>query len=145
MTLGWPESFIEMTVNGLCYQRYSRHLLLLQKLTWNSTRTPAFQAASGFFETNREVPTFFFQNCRKFLQLKTPTLRAKKVGRKPDPRVAGTCKSPGVAREGGWSGLELTDTLMLFLISLAQIIYSRKITWPLPKAWVEVVFASAYS
>ena len=36
-------------------------------LLWNSMKTPAFQAASSFYETNREVPAFFFQNCRKFL------------------------------------------------------------------------------
>ena len=33
----------------------------------NYARTPGLQAAFGLFETNRKVPTFFFQNPRKFL------------------------------------------------------------------------------
>ena len=70
-------------------------------------------SASSFFDTNREILAFFFQNCGKFLELKTPTPGAKRVGQKPDPRAVRTCKTPGVARGGGgggWSGLELTDT-----------------------------------
>ena len=52
-------------------------------------KTLAFQAAPGFFETNREVPAFFFEkNC---------------LIQNPDP--------PGQKPGGGlWSGLELVDT-----------------------------------
>ena len=88
---------------------YSRHLPFLQKLTWNS-RTPAFQAASDFFETNREFPAIFLQNCRKFLQFETPTTRAKKVGQNPDSQGSENVRIPGGRLRGGWSGLELTDT-----------------------------------
>ena len=56
----WPK--MVHVINGLCYG-----LLFLQKLIWNSTRTLAFQAVPGFFETNQEVPAFFFQNCGKFI------------------------------------------------------------------------------
>ena len=113
---------MKMAENGLYHERYSRHLLFLQKLMLkrlrnenedktktqmtqsfnqysenetkilrqnilnqfnrvsasclrshfvtsllHSTRTPAFRAASRFFETIEEVLAFFFQNCRKFL------------------------------------------------------------------------------
>ena len=37
------------------------------KIDMKQRQTPAFQAASVFFETNREIPAFFFQNFRKFL------------------------------------------------------------------------------
>ena len=95
----------------------------------NSTRTSAFQAASGFFETNREVPAFFFQNCRKFLNFKTPTPRAKKVGRKPDPPGSGSVQIPG-GRPGGSSGLELTDNqklVTLFLVVFCTLIAEKRI------------------
>ena len=76
--------------------------------------TSTFQAASSFFETNRKIPAFFFQNCRKFLKFKTPTPPppGKESWAKTRPpgsenvRILGGC--PGV----GWSGLELTDTLI---------------------------------
>ena len=76
------------------------------------TRTPAFQSASSFFETNRKIPAFFFQNYRKFLEFKTPTLGQRKLGENPTPRAVRMCESlgsPGRGRE--WSGLELTDKL----------------------------------
>ena len=135
MTLGWPENFIkmiEMAENGQCYQRYGRHLLVLQKLTWNSTRTPAFQAASSFFETNREVPALVFENCRKFLWFKIP-----------NPQAVRTCESSGVVRGDGqtWNWLihyhplEIVDWFLLltnalialicFIISLDQALLRR--------------------
>ena len=54
-------------------------------------KQPAFQAASCFFETNREVPAFFFQNCRKSVQFKTLPSGAKKAGKteKQTPRPRG--------------------------------------------------------
>ena len=64
---------------------------------------------TSFFETNREVLAFFFQNCGKFLQLKTPTPWAREAGRNPDPPFDENVRIPGIAR-GGWSGLELTAT-----------------------------------
>ena len=80
---------------------------MLLKIQWTSTvfakpdmkqhKNTCFQAASGFLETNREVPAFFFQNCRRFLLFKTPT-----PGQRENLRGR-----PG----GGWSGLELTETL----------------------------------
>ena len=78
------------------YQRYSRQLLSLQKLTWNNTRTPAFQAVSSFFETNWEVPSLVFENCRQFLWVKIPILKAVR-----------TCESSGVIRGYGqaWNWL----------------------------------------
>ena len=95
---------IKDTVDIYCF--------FFQKLIRNSTRTPAFQAASGFFKTNWEIPAFFFQNCKKFLQFKTPTPGAKKVGRKPDLPGSENVRFPGgrLGGGGGWSGLELTDT-----------------------------------
>ena len=58
-----------------------------------------FQAASSFLETNREIPTVFFQNSKKFLEFNTPTPRAKKVGRKPDPPGSENERIP-VGRQG---------------------------------------------
>ena len=79
--------------------------MFVQKLIWNSTRTPAFHSASSFFETNWKVTAFFFPNYRKFLEFETPTPRAKKVEQNPDPRGNGNVRIPG-----GWPGLEMTDT-----------------------------------
>ena len=87
--------FIKMTKlaeNGLCY---SRHPLFLQKLIPNTIKTHAFQAASNFFETNREVPAIFFQTCRKFFQFKTPVPGQRKLGETPTPQGVRTCESPG--------------------------------------------------
>ena len=56
-----------------------------KKMMWNSTGTLAFQAASSFFETNLEIPAFFFQNCRKFLVFETTTTWAKTLGENPTP------------------------------------------------------------
>ena len=87
--------------------------LFLQKLVWNSTRTFAFQAASGFFETNREVPAFFFQNCRKLLQFKTLTPEQRKLSEDPTPGQWERANLWGrKGGGGGLSGLELTDTLV---------------------------------
>ena len=62
----------------------------------------------------------FLQYCRKFLLFKIPDSRAKKVGRKPTPSGSENVRIPGGRPEGvgGWSGLELTDTLIVFQLSL---------------------------
>ena len=79
-----------------------------KKLIWNGTRTPAFQAVSGFFETNRGVLAFFFQNWKDSL-IQNPTPGQGNLGENPTPSQAmRMCESPGVVR--GVSGLELTDT-----------------------------------
>ena len=84
-------------------------LLFLQKLIRNSsTRTPAFQAACSFFETNREVPALSFQNLENFSNSK-PRPPGKKFGLKSDPPGSENVRIPR-GRPGGWSGLELTDT-----------------------------------
>ena len=77
----------------------------------NSTKTPAFQAAPIFFETNLELPAFFFQICGKFLQFKTPNPREKKVGRKRRPLGSEIVRILGGRPGKGGSGLKLTDAL----------------------------------
>ena len=122
--------------NGQRYQRYSRHLLFLQKLRWNSTRTPAFQAASSFFETNREVPALVFEHCRKFLWFKISNSQAVR-----------TCESSGVVRGDGqaWNwlihyhSLEIIDwfhwltnaliALICFVISLDRLDHATEVAW----------------
>ena len=103
----------------------------LQKLTWNSTRTPSFRAVSSFFETNREGPALVFENCRKFLWFKIP-----------NPQAVRTCESSGVVRGDGqaWNWLIhyhpleiidwlhwLTNALICFVISLDQALLRRLI------------------
>ena len=73
------------------------------KLDMKQHKTLASQAAPGFFETNREVPAFFFE---KIVRFKTLTPWAKKVGQKPDLQASENVRIPG----GLWSGLELVDT-----------------------------------
>ena len=46
----------------------------------------------------------------KISLIQNPKPRAKKGGRKPDPPSSENVQIPG-GRPGGWSGLELTDTL----------------------------------
>ena len=80
------------------------------KIDMKQHKRPAFQAASSFFETNREIPACFFQNCRKFLEFKTSTPGQRKLSKNRTPGSKNVRISGG--RQGGWSGLELTDTLI---------------------------------
>ena len=66
-------------------------------------KTLAFQAAPGFFETNREVPAFFFEkNC--LIQNPDP------LGKSLTSRPMGCANPPGGGGGGLCSGLELVDT-----------------------------------
>ena len=60
-----------------------------------------FSSGLQFLRHKSRIPAFFFQNCRKFLQFKTLTPEAKKVGWKPDPQAVRRCKSLGVPRGDG--------------------------------------------
>ena len=68
----------EMAENSLCYQRYSRHLLIFAKTDVNQHENTCFSSKESFEKTR-------------------------------PPGAVITCESPGVG-QGGWSGLELTDT-----------------------------------
>ena len=121
MTLGWPEIFnkmTEMAKKGLCYQRYSKHLLFLQKLIWSSTRTPAFQTAQVSLKQIEKFLHFSFKKVRNFSNSKPrPPPRGKESWAKTRPPGQWKRTNPrGSPRGGGgggerWSGLELTDTL----------------------------------
>ena len=54
----------------------------------------------------------FFRIIELLLCFKSPgaDLRARERSENPTPGATRMCESPGVARGGGWSGLELTDT-----------------------------------
>ena len=54
------------------------------KIDMKKRKNTHFKAASGFFEANREVPAFFFRNCRKLLYVKTLTPLGKDSWAKPD-------------------------------------------------------------
>ena len=54
----------------------------------------------------------FFKIIELYFDLRPPgQTRARQRSENPTPRASRMCESPGVARGGGWSGLELTDTL----------------------------------
>ena len=82
-------------------------LLKIQKSIWNSTGTPAFRAASGLFETNRDVLAFSFQKLKKILWFKKSTPWATEVGWKPDPRGSEIVRISGGRPGDGqpWYGL----------------------------------------
>ena len=54
-----------------------------------------FSSCLQFLWNKSRFPAFFFQNCRKFLQFKTLTPRAKKVRWKPDPPGSENMQIPG--------------------------------------------------
>ena len=82
----------------------------LQKLIRNSTRTPAFHAASVSSKQIEKFLRFSFKTVKISL-IQNPDPRANKVGRKPDPPGSENMRFPGARSGGGeWSGLELTDT-----------------------------------
>ena len=62
--------------------------------------TTCFSSCLQFFETNREVPAFFFQNCRKFLQFETPTPGQRKL-RENSPPGQGDRANPRGSPGGG--------------------------------------------
>ena len=57
-----------------------------------------YKAAYSFFETNREVPAFFFQNRQKISLIQILDPRAKKVTRKPNPSGSENVRISGVPR-----------------------------------------------
>ena len=86
-----------MAKSGLCYYRYSRHLLFLQTLVSSSTRKHAFQAPQvSLNQIEKFLEADFFQNCEKFIRFKILTPRAKrKLGENPTPGAVRMGKSPG--------------------------------------------------
>ena len=72
------------------------------------TRTPAFQAASGFFETIEKFLHFPFITVENFSNSEPRPPGQRKFGENPTPRQWERANPRGLP--GGWSGLELTDT-----------------------------------
>ena len=60
---------------------------IFAKIDVKQNNNTFFSSSPCFFEINREVPAFFFQNCGKFLQFKTPTRGQRKVGENPTPEA----------------------------------------------------------
>ena len=102
MTLGWPENFIKIIemaemVNVI---KDTVDIYWFFK-SWHETaqQHPLFNASS-FIETNREVPALVFEKCRKFLI------------QNPEPSGSENVRILG-GRPRWWSGLQLTDTLLI--------------------------------
>ena len=89
---------IKDTVDIYCfcnnwYETAQEHLLFkLPQVSWNKSK-------SSYIFLSKLLEISLIQN---------PDPRAKKVGRKPNPRGSENVRIPE-ARPGGWSGLELTD------------------------------------
>ena len=74
------------------------------------------RAATNLFERQSENRVFFSKLSNFYFDLRPPEAdpRTRQSSENPTPGATRMCESSGVAR-GGWSGLELTDTLRLHL------------------------------
>ena len=92
-----PEDVFQTRFNNYFYLSFMLGQVYFSDI---AQQRPAFQAASDFFETNREVHACFFQNCRRFLQFKTSTPGQRKLGEKPSPKQWERANPRGEVRLG---------------------------------------------